>query len=94
MRGVCFTFITAIGFYFALNYWGMETPYFVIEYHFKDFGQVLLGFISIIDVTDWTDTKDLFDLTPTGKVILFFAKLAVSYGIWQTIYAFYKFKRQ
>ena len=94
VRGVCFTFITAIGFYFALNYWGMETPYFVVEFHFKNFGQVLLGFISIIDVTDWTDTKDLFDLTPTGKVILFFAKLAVSYGIWQTIYAFYKFKRQ
>lgn len=57
------------------------------------YGDVLLGYLSILDIMEWTESKDVLELTSFGKVIMFFAKLFVTYGIWQTIYAFYKYKK-
>lgn len=93
VSGIRFTLIVTMGFYFLLNFCGMEESFFIIDFKFRGFDQVLLGFISLLDIAGWSDSTKLFNLTPIGKVILFFAKLFITYGIWQTLYAFYKYKK-
>lgn len=93
IRGVCFTMIVTLIFYFILNYCGMQSPYFIIDFRFEGFDKVLLGYINMIDITCWKDSENIFNLTPIGGVIMFFAKLFIVYGVWQTIYAFYKYKK-
>lgn len=93
VRGVWFTMIVTLIFYFILNYCGMQSPYFIIDFKFEGFDKVLLGYINMIDITCWKDSENIFNLTPIGGVIMFFAKLFIVYGVWQTIYAFYKYKK-
>lgn len=93
VRGLRFTLSVTLLFYFLLNYCGMEQQFFVIDFRFRGFDQVLLGYISLLDIAGWSNSSDLFKLTSIGKIILFISKLFITYGIWQTIYAFYKYKR-
>ncbi len=94
-RGVVFTLITTLLSYFILNYFGMETPYFVFDIHFNDFGEVVKGYISMLDVFNLTGINDkiAFGLTTWGYIILFVSKVLITYGFWQTIYAFFKYRK-
>ena len=95
VRGVYFTMIISLLFYFLLNYVGMEQPYYVFDIHFNGFGEVVKGYLSLLDIFNMTNLSDKVDfrLTPLGYIILFGAKIFISYGIWQTIYAFYKYRK-
>lgn len=90
LRGVCFTAIVTVLLYFILNYIGMEDRYFEIG-TFNGYDKVLLGYISLMDITKWLGDELPFELTSKGKIIFFIGRIFIVYGIWQTIYAFYKF---
>lgn len=94
-RGVGFTLIITLFSYFFLNYMGMEQPYFVLDLHFNGFGEVIKGYLSLLDVFNLTGISNTikFDLTVWGYIFLFFAKVLISYGFWQTIYAFFRYRK-
>lgn len=92
-RGICFTCAVALLSYFVLNYWGMQQQFFVIDFRFNGFGEVLVGFFSLLDVFNLIGDKPAFELTNLGKILMFLSKILIAYGEWQTIYAFYKYKK-
>lgn len=92
-RGILFTTIIALVSYFVLNYCGMQQQYFVIDWHFKGFGDVFVGYLSLLDIFNLIGDKPEFALTPLGKLLMFLSKIMIAYGEWQTIYAFYKYRK-
>lgn len=94
-RVVVFTLITTLLSYFILNFLGMETPYFVFDIHFDDFGEVVKGYMSLLDVFNLTGINDkiAFELTTWGYILLFVSKVLITYGFWQTIYAFFRYRK-
>ena len=93
-RGVVFTCATALLAYFVINYCGMQQQYFVIDWRFNGFGDVFIGYLSLLDIFNLIGgDKPVFDLTPFGKGLMLFFKILIAYGVWQTIYAFYKYKK-
>ena len=92
-RGIKFTLIIALIAYFALNYFGMQQPFFEIDWHFNGFGEVLVGYLSLLDIFNLIGNSTMFELTPIGKLLMFLFKIIIAYGEWQTIYAFYKYKK-
>lgn len=92
-RGVVFTCVAAFGWYFALNYWGMQEQFFVIDWSFRGFGEVFEGYLSLLDIFNLIGDKPAFELTSVGKGMMLLAKIVIAYGEWQTIYAFYKYKK-
>lgn len=92
-RGIFFTTIIALVSYFVLNYCGMKQQYFVIDWHFKGFGDVFVGYLSLLDIFNLIGDKPEFALTPLGKLLMFLSKIMIAYGEWQTIYAFYKYRK-
>ncbi|MGL4853375.1 MAG: hypothetical protein ACRC3Z_12160 [Phocaeicola sp.] len=91
--GVRFTLTIAIFSYFMINYFGLNTPIFIIDWRCDNFGEVSLGFLKIIDIFNLCNiTNNYFDLTPLGQYIMFISKILISFGIYQTLYAFYKSK--
>ena len=92
-RGVKFTLLTTLIFYFIINYLGTDTQYFVIDFKFQNFGEVFEGYLSLLDIFDLSNVSQPMQLTIWGKMLLFIAKIVIAYGSWQTIYAFYKYKR-
>ena len=73
----------------------MEHPYFVLDLHFNGFGEVFKGYLSLLDVFNLTGISNTvkFDLTVWGYLFLFFAKVLITYGFWQTIYAFFRYRK-
>lgn len=92
-RGVVFTCVVAFGWYFALNYWGMHEQFFVIDWRFRGFGEVFEGYLSLLDIFNLIGERPVFELTSVGKGLMLIAKIFIAYGEWQTIYAFYKYKK-
>lgn len=92
-RGILFTTIIALVSYFVLNYCGMQQQYFFIDWHFKGFGDVFVGYLSLLDIFNLIGDKPEFALTPLGKFLMFLSKIMIAYGEWQTIYAFYKYRK-
>ena len=93
IRGIFFTAITTLLFYFLLNYVGMEKQYFIVNGSFDNFNKVIDGYIYLWDIFKFTTVKVEFKLTTFGNIILFIAKVFIAYGCWQTISAFYKFRK-
>ena len=93
IRGAGFTLLITLLFYFIINYCGTETQYFIIDFRLHNFGDVLEGYLSLLDIFNLSSTPQPMQLNMCGRVLLFFAKIAIAYGSWQTIYAFYKYKR-
>lgn len=92
-RGIIFTLMVTLLFYFLLNYTGMEQPYFVFDISFSNYGEVIKGYLSLLDIFNLTGLKISFKLTTWGYILLFVAKILISYGIWQTIYAFFRYRK-
>ena len=97
-RGIVFTNIVAIIFFFLINYLGTDTPFFVINWTFDGFGEVLREYIGLIDIfalseIGETEVTKWCSLTPFGISLLFIARIFIVYGCWQTIYAFYKYQK-
>lgn len=93
IRGIWFTAITALIFYFILNYFGLVKPVFVIDWKFNNFRIVSEGYLSLIDIFNLSGSNFDFQTNTLGKYITFFARIFIAYGIYQTIYAFYKYKK-
>lgn len=92
-RGIIFTLLSTLVFYFIINYLGTNPQYFVIDFRFHNFDKVLEGYMSLLDIFNISNIDQPMQLTIWGKILLFIAKILIAYGSWQTIYAFYKFKR-
>lgn len=93
IRGIWFTAITTLIFYFILNYFGLVKPVFVIDWKFNNFRIVSEGYLSLIDIFNLSGSNFDFQTNTLGKYITFFARIFIAYGIYQTIYAFYKYKK-
>lgn len=93
IRGIWFTAMTALLFYFVLNSFGLVKPVFIVNYRFENFKVVSEGYLSLIDVFNLSGTNFEFQTNTLGKYIIFFARVFIVYGIYQTIYAFYKYKK-
>ena len=95
IRGIYFTLIVTLFSYFLLNYAGMEQPYFIFDIHFNGYGEVVKGYLRLLDVFNLTGIASNveFELTTWGYIILFVAKVLISYGCWQTIYAFFRYRK-
>lgn len=98
-RGIVFTNVVAVISYFLINYFGTEKQFFVIDWTFVGFGDVLLEYIRLIDVFGLTNFNDNVNkdcglsLNSLGTALLFVARIFIIYGCWQTIYAFYKYQK-
>ncbi len=94
-RGIFFTLIVTLISYFLLNYLGMEEPFFAFDPQFEGFGEVVKGYLCLLDIFNLTNLSDKisFKLSPCGYLLLFFFKVIIMYGCWQTIYAFFKYKK-
>ena len=92
-RGMIFTCVVAFVSYFILNYWGMQQQYFVIDWSFRGFSEVFEGYLSLLDIFNLIGDRPEFELTSIGKGMMLFFKILIAYGEWQTIYAFYKFRK-
>ena len=95
IRGVGFTLISTLFFYYVLNYVGMESPFFIFDIYFKGYGEVLKGYLSLLDIFNLTGISNdvSFELTTLGYIILFVAKIFITFGVWQTIYAFFRYRK-
>lgn len=93
-RGVIFTLFTTLVFYFIINYCGTDTRYFIIDFKFHDFDRVVEGYLSLLDIFGLSSITQPMRLNLWGKILLFIAKIAIAFGSWQTIYAFYKYRRK
>ena len=94
VRGIMFTLSITLFFYFIINYCGTDMPYFIIDFKFHDFDQVVEGYLSLLDIFGLSSIPQPMQLNIYGKILLFIAKITIAFGSWQTIYAFYKYKRQ
>lgn len=92
-RGIWFTAIITLIFYFLLNYCGLEKPFFIIDWKFHNFGNVSEGYLKLIDIFNLSDSIVDFHPTSLGKYIMFVSKIFIAFGIYQTIYAFYKYRK-
>lgn len=94
-RGVVFTLTTSLLAFLFLNYVGMKQPYFVFDFKFDCFGDFLKGYLSLLDIFDLTKIADevTFELTTCGYIIFYVAKVLITFGIWQTVYAFYRYRK-
>ena len=95
-RGIIFTNIVAIIFFFLINYLGTDIQFFVINWTFDGFGEVLKDYIKLLDFFNLSTIEDnnaWISLTPVGVILLFVARIFIAYGCWQTIYAFYKYSK-
>lgn len=92
-RGVVFTNVVTIIFFFLINYFGTKEPFFVMNWTFAGFGDVLQEYIGLLDIFDLTNRKSGLSLNTTGVLLLFLARIFIAYGCWQTIYAFYKYNK-
>ncbi len=92
-RGIIFTMITAMIFFFMINYWGIESDgrMFYIDWRFNNFGEVWKNYLSLINLINFNDKFDGFRLNDCGETLFFMSKLFVGYGIYQTISAFRKY---
>ena len=93
-RGIWFTAFTAFISYFLINYFGVKEQYFIIDWEFSNFDKVSLGYLNVLDVLGISKTKIDFQLTAVGQWIMFLSKIIIAYGIYQTIYAFYKYRNK
>lgn len=93
LRGVVFTLVVTLILYLLLNCFGCDNPFFVFDLKFRGFWEVCLGFFSLLDIFDLADNGVKLDLTPAGRCMLLVGRIFITYGIWQTIYAFYKFRK-
>lgn len=92
-RGIIFTNVIAVIFYFLINYFGTKERIFVIDWKFTDFGSVLQEYIRLLDIFDFANVKSELLLTHFGVLLFFIARIFIAYGCWQTIYAFYKYTK-
>lgn len=95
IRGIFFTLVITLFSYYLLNYAGMEQPYFVFDIYFNGYGEVAKGYLRLLDVFDLTGIANnvRFELNIWGYIILFVAKVLIFYGCWQTIYAFFRYRK-
>ena len=95
IRGVGFTLTTTLLLYFLLNYTGMEQPFFYFDLHLNGFSEVVKGYLSLLDVFNLTGLSDdiKFNLSIWGYILLLIGKTLITYGFWQTIYAFYRYRK-
>lgn len=95
LRGIVFTLLVTLLSYFILNYTGRDVPYFVIDIHFNGFGDVVKGYLRLLDVFNLTGiANNVFEeLTTWGYIQLFVSKIVITFGFWQTIYAFFRYRK-
>lgn len=92
-RGVVFTNVVTIIFFFLINYFGTKEPFFVINWTLAGFGDVIQEYIGLLDIFDLTNRRSGLSLNTVGVLLLFLARIFIAYGCWQTIYAFYKYNK-
>lgn len=90
-RGVCFTVIWAAIFFFLINYFGMDNRLFVIDFKFNNFGAVWKGFLEVLNVLNFKEKLNGFELNAIGETFFLISKIFLSYGIYQTVAAFRKY---
>lgn len=90
LRGLIFTSVVALIFYFLINYFGTTEPFFVVDWKFNDFGKVFSNYLYLLDIFNVFEQKNYASLNPFGQLLYFIAKIFIAYGSWQTVYAFYK----
>ena len=55
----------------------MESPFFIFDIYFNGYGEVLKGYLSLLDIFNLTGISNdvSFELTTLGYIILFVAKI-------------------
>lgn len=90
LRGIVFTSLTALIFFFLINYFGTTEQIFVVDWEFYGFGEVFTNYLRILDIFGLVEYKNDISLNPLGHFLYYIAKIFIAYGSWQTVYAFYK----
>ena len=72
-RGIIFTLLSTLVFYFIINYLGTNPQYFVIDFRFHNFDKVLEGYMSLLDIFNISNIDQPMQLTIWGKILLFIA---------------------
>jgi hypothetical protein len=101
-RGLLFTVVAAIVFFFLLNYGGTKSDGRLFYWGWVDLDSFLgvwVRFLSVVNVFDFEYIKasvadNCLELTSLGKLIFFISKIFVGYGIYQMIAAFRKYGKQ
>lgn len=99
LRGVFFTILCAIIFFWIINFLGIEEnqPHFFVldleTFHFEGVGEIWKKFLNMFYLTDFKEKFHGTELNPLGETVFFISKIFISYGIYQTIVAFRKFSK-
>lgn len=91
VQGILFTMTIALLFFILINFFGIETPIFIIDFKFNNFGEVWKGYLNILNVLNFRDKLDGIELNAWGESLFFVSKIFLSYGIYQTVSAFRKY---
>lgn len=99
LRGIIFTFVCAIVFFWIINFFGIEdgqSRFFILDFktfHFEGVGEIWKRFLNMFYLTSFKDKFEGVKLNALGETVFFLSKIFISYGIYQTIVAFRKFSK-
>lgn len=99
LRGIIFTFVCAIVFFWIINFFGIEdgqSRFFIWDFktfHFEGVGEIWKRFLNMFYLTSFKDKFEGVKLNALGETVFFLSKIFISYGIYQTIVAFRKFSK-
>ena len=94
--GIIFTIVTSVFFFHLINYLGTTEQMFTYG-SFDGFDVVFKKFLNVFNVFNIVNipqNQEDMHLSVSGIVLLYFAKLFISYGLFQTGMAFRKYNRK
>lgn len=93
--GVLFTMGSAVIFFWIINYLGTNYQIFELNFRFdfKGFGQIWKSYLDILNVLNFRDKLNGVELNAFGETMFLLAKIVIAYGMYQTIAAFRKYRK-
>ena len=95
--GLVFTLVVSILFFHLINYFGTTEPFFEYGFTFNGFEDVLMKYmdtLNIFKIINVSEHHSDLHLNVVGIILLYFAKILISYGLFQTGMAFRKYNRK
>ncbi len=95
--GLTFTLVVSILFFHLINYFGTTEPIFEYGFTFCGFEDVLMKYmdtLNIFKIVNVSEHHSDLHLNVVGVILLYFAKILISYGLFQTGMAFRKYNRK
>ena len=94
--GILFVIATSVLCFHLINYWGTNTPFFTYDgaNNYQDVLKNYLNVLNVFAIVNMPKYQQDMDLNIWGIIMLYIAKIIISYGLFQTGMAFRKYNRK